>query len=105
MIITDDEMKVAIADNVGMEECLAQLAEECSELSQAALKYRRSLKDLTPVTKGQALKDLLEEMADVEVCKEQVIFMIGHDVCAEQIETQKQNKLLRWFRRITPPKA
>lgn len=100
MILDETIMKCTIADKVGMEECLAQLAEECSELSQAALKYRRSLRDLTPVTKGQALKDLLEEMADVEVCREQVVFMIGHGVCAEQIETQKHNKLLRWFGRI-----
>ena len=37
-----------IADKLGKEEILCQLSEECSELIQACLKYRRTMKGLTP---------------------------------------------------------
>ena len=40
-----------IADILGVENILCQLAEESSELSQACLKYRRALNGLTPKTK------------------------------------------------------
>ena len=44
-----------------------QLAEECSELSQAALKLVRSVNGETPVHPIEARAKYLEEMADVMV--------------------------------------
>ena len=46
---------------------LIQLAEEASELSQAALKLVRALRGDTPVPISEATEHLLEEMADVYV--------------------------------------
>ena len=49
------------------EELLCQLAEEASELSQAALKLRRAItgRNPTPKTIGECRHDLVEEVADV----------------------------------------
>lgn len=56
-----------IIDCLPGEELLAQLAEESSELSHAALKLRRCLDGTNPsrVSKGDAWKQLFEEIADV----------------------------------------
>ncbi|MCQ2316351.1 MAG: hypothetical protein MJZ85_06670 [Bacteroidales bacterium] len=52
------------------EALLTQLAEEASELAQAALKFRRALGygTETPVRPAEACGSLLEEIADVCVC-------------------------------------
>jgi NTP pyrophosphatase (non-canonical NTP hydrolase) len=49
---------------------LAQLAEEASELAQAALKLRRALDGTNPTPKSvdECLENIQEEMADVFVC-------------------------------------
>ena len=51
-------------------EILAQLAEECSEMAQAALKLRRTMIDTnpTPVSYEEALSQLCEEHDDVILC-------------------------------------
>lgn len=56
-----------IIDCMPLEELLCQLAEEASELAQAALKLRRCYDGTnpTPVPKEEALKALFEEIADV----------------------------------------
>ncbi|MBR1616316.1 MAG: hypothetical protein IJ673_12700, partial [Treponema sp.] len=56
-----------IRDRLGLEELLTQLAEECGELTQAALKLRRAItsRNPTPVTRQEAVEKLHEEAADV----------------------------------------
>ena len=56
-----------IMEYMGEPEMLSQLAEECCELGQAALKLRRVLdkKNPTPVTEEEARANLVEEAADV----------------------------------------
>lgn len=56
-----------IKQHIPQDELLTQLAEECAELSQAALKLRRALTGInpTPVTVEEARKNLVEEAADV----------------------------------------
>lgn len=58
-----------IQDKVPLTERLAGLAEEATELAQAALKYRRALDKTnpTPVDEDTAYERLLEELADVMV--------------------------------------
>ena len=53
-----------------LEELLCQLAEEGAELAQAALKLRRAItrKNPTPIKQSEAVKKLLEEIADVKLC-------------------------------------
>lgn len=55
---------------LGCCELLAGLAEEATELAQAALKMRRTLdkSNPTPMTTGDASRNLNEEFADVLLC-------------------------------------
>lgn len=86
-----------VSDFLPQEELLAQLAEEASELSQAALKLRRVLdgRNPTPVGYQMAVKQLCEEIADVRVCMDQVHF------CQESaIQETYDSKLSRWISRL-----
>ena len=76
---------------------LEQLAEECSELAQAALKLARKERgeNPTPKTLGECFKDLIAEMADVQLCIWVVEISRGLDLrchCAWKRE--------RWAKRI-----
>ena len=57
----------AIVDKYGKEYVLRQLAEECMELGQAALKEIRAKRMETRVTPEKAHADFIEELADVEI--------------------------------------
>lgn len=89
--------KKAIMYELGREEILSQLTEECCELGQAAQKVRRSIKGTTPVTFADASAKLEEETADVLTCLEMLIDwgMIGLEHVAK-IQSKKVN---RWFTR------
>lgn len=93
-------LRSEIADELGKEEILCQLSEECSELSQACLKYRRMTKGLTPKTEKETFYNLLEELADVLLIIEQVIYLFSDEVDMEgsvaDIQAYKTN---RWWRR------
>ena len=52
---------------------LRQLAEECMELGQALLKYVRSSKNETPVPMWEAWEKVIEELADVDLCRSVMI--------------------------------
>lgn len=54
-----------IVDKYGAEYALRQLAEECNELSQAALKLIRAWKKETPMREDEAYEHFVEEIADV----------------------------------------
>lgn len=55
-----------------LSECdiLCQIAEEASELAKAALKLKRAIEGTnpTPVTKKEAIENLVEEIADINLC-------------------------------------
>ena len=68
-----------IAEVLGIENILCQLAEESSELSQACLKYRRTLNGLTPKTK-EVIDNLIEEMADVLLNIEQIYYLLEKSI-------------------------
>lgn len=63
-------MSKKVSDILPETEILAQLAEEASELAQAALKLRRALDGTNPTPKSvdECLENVQEEMADVFVC-------------------------------------
>lgn len=73
---------------------LVQLAEEASELSQAALKLVRARHGDTPVTPRQASAHLLEEMADVYVT---ALALEPDRMTIEAIARQKSR---RWEERL-----
>lgn len=63
-------MQRKISDILPETEILAQLAEEASELAQAALELRCALDGTNPTPKSveECLENIQEEMADVFVC-------------------------------------
>lgn len=77
-------------------ELLAGLAEEATELAQAALKMRRCLDrtNPTPADPDRQWADLLEEIGDVHVYLDQL--KIDWDV----IQQYKTSKLQRWIYRL-----
>ena len=77
-----------IADHYGIEKQLHQLAEECSELAVEASHSAR---------KGVTVK-IIEEMADVLLMIEQVIYLSKIDKC--DIEDCIEFKLNRQMKRI-----
>ena len=76
---------------------LMQLAEECAEAAQAALKLARVMEGVnpTPVSEGEATLSLMEEMADVCVC-------LGclNNVDYDYIDATEKRKLNRWATRL-----
>ncbi len=90
-----------ISQNVPENEIFCQLAEECSELAQAALKLRRTTikTNPTPQTYDMAFANLVEETADVLACLE-LIFGNEEEV-KNDIEHLKLWKLKRWADRVS----
>ena len=89
-----------VRENLSKEELLAQLAEECAELSKAALKLRRAYsgENPTPVTRPEAFQNLVEEVADVTLCIE-VLGLNTHEAlynCGRIWE----EKSVRWMNRL-----
>ena len=88
-----------IADKLGKEEILCQLSEECSELIQACLKYRRTMKGLTPKTETEVRDSLFEELADVLANIEQMMHLFSNENIKDSIESIQTYKTDRWWRR------
>ena len=78
---------------------LEQLAEECAELGQAALKLARVLRNEnpTPVTESEAIKQFREELGDVRL----VIKVIENEMIGK-IDTSdiEVTKAQRWLNRL-----
>ena len=77
-----------IADHYGIKKQLRQLAEECSELAVEASHSAR---------KGTTVK-IIEEMADVMIMIEQVVYLAKIDKC--DIEDCINYKINRQLKRI-----
>ena len=77
-------------------ELLCGLAEECSELAQAALKLRRSYDQTnpTPVDTDTAFEKLCEEIADVLLYIEQITGPMPY------VQEIKGIKMKRWQNRL-----
>lgn len=98
-----------IAANLSDEDILCQIAEEASELAQAALKLRRAITGTnpTPVSDEEAVDSIIEEYADTigafEVwaakCGGDGVQLVGTDL-AEIIDA----KYSRWAKRIKESK-
>ena len=85
-------------------EILAQLAEEASELSQAALKLRRAIdgKNPTPRSVWACENALDEEIADVWLCIREAGFSDDeHLITQGEIMTEKHD---RWLSRLNARK-
>jgi NTP pyrophosphatase (non-canonical NTP hydrolase) len=97
-----------VSDILPKTEILAQLAEEASELAQAALKLRRALDGTNPTPKsvGECEENLMEEFADISNAVDALCdAWFGNDLDSEsefwnaerEIETAKYK---RWLSRL-----
>lgn len=82
--MTTSKMK-QIVEQYGVEYVFRQLAEEASELCQAALKMVRVMNNETPVRWAEAQQHLMEEMADVRVMWEMVTNCVLNDDASNKI--------------------
>ena len=89
VIKIDDEKVKKIAEYYGWSSQLRQLAEECSELSVESLHYIRE---------GRGIERISEEIADVLIMIQQIIYLIGHGY--GDIEKYAEFKLDRQLNRI-----
>lgn len=90
---------MTICEKIGTAAMYEQLAEECAELAQAALKYARIKRgeNPTPKTRAEAKAALLEEIADVELCVDLLPYEPGD---APKIDLIKGQKNQRWRQRL-----
>ena len=87
-----------LIDIIGKPAVLEQLAEECSELSQAALKLSRKYRgeNPTPKTEELCLKAVNEEVADVMCCLQQ----LGGVINWRDVHLTQKQKMERWENRV-----
>lgn len=95
----------AIREIMPLAEIMTQLAEEATELAQAALKYRRTLSNANPTTVGrkEAENMLLEEIADVKLC----LHVAGFEAVRHKIQVNRtiSTKTARWLKRLLGEEA
>lgn len=80
---------------IGKPAMLDQLAEEATELAKAALKLARIYRaeNPTPVTEGEAYKNLIEEYTDVETCARELCLRAD-----PEIEAAKRQRFMTRIR-------
>ena len=90
-----------IVEHIGVPALLEQLAEECCELAQASLKMARKLRDENPTPKSiEDIRDnLVEEMADVNICIS-TLCDETNVVDAAEMNVVSLQKKLRWKERL-----
>lgn len=93
-------MSKKISDILPKTEILAQLAEEASELAQAALKLRRALDGTNPTPKSveECRKAFEEEYADVVNCI--IALDCMDDAAFERMQKMQHEKEVRWLSRL-----
>ena len=89
-----------IIKQIGIPAMLEQLAEECAELSQAALKLARIRRgeNPTPKTEEECLAALTEEIADVELCISELMMkdFVDYNKVMDIIDQKEK----RWLNRL-----
>ncbi len=101
-------MSRKVSDILPKTEILAQLAEEASELAQAALKLRRALDGTNPTPKSVAEceANLMEEFADINNATDALCDVwFGNDFKSEHefwnaVQEIADNKYFRWLSRL-----
>ena len=84
-----------IKDKTGIAAVYEQLAEECAEMAQAALKCARIIRaeNPTPVTMDEALANLKKEYTDTVLVADELELRVDYSLYAE--------KLGQWYDRLT----
>lgn len=83
------EISIRNAEILGKQTLLFQTQEECGELIKAIAKYNRTrgIGQRTETTEEIAYKNLIKELADVEICLEQLIYLLN---AKESVDQKKQ---------------
>ena len=106
MNLSVDDEKFRIADYFGEAVQMQQLVEEMSELTKAICKYARLNGQGQPVadsvTEETVEANLVEEMADVKLVLEQVIYLHR---CKEEVENVIAEKIVKVNERISKSKS
>ena len=91
---------------IGEEPLLELLGEECSELTQAALKMARVKRgeNPTPVTEDKAKENLIEEIADVYLVLDEIFENNVYGLSYEDVSNIIDIKNLRWSMRVNENK-
>lgn len=90
-----------ISDYLSTSDLLCQLAEECSELAQAALKLKRAMEGTNPTPKSEpeCWESLEEEMADVNLVMNEIV-LARDELCIERLIDTENEKRERWLHRL-----
>lgn len=99
-----EDKPMDIIKEIGLPAALEQLAEECCELGQAALKLARKLRGENPTPKSEVecRNALREEMADVLVCMEAL--SLAGATTKEAVDEIADEKRKRWIGRLSEDK-
>ena len=97
--MSDFKSDFEVIRSLGEPALLEQLAEECSELAQAALKLARLERgeNPTPKSKIHCESALIEEIADVHLC---LGVISSHFECYNKLDDIEISKRERWAHRI-----
>ena len=100
--MSDFKSNFEVICSLGEPALLEQLAEECSELAQAALKLARKERgeNPTPKTEEECVENLLEELGDVNLCMSVVEANRGIHIRCLSVD-----KKARWAQRIREARA
>lgn len=98
---TYEKINHEFAERYGIESQLCMLMEECAELIQCANKYKRSIShggQRTSLSRKRAYANLEEEIADVEICIDQIKYLCS--IPDSDINEIKHDKIERQLNRI-----
>lgn len=97
--MVENDPRFMIARRYGSESRMGLLIEEMAELTQAISKYFRIRTErILPKDEMNAVnQNLIEEMADVKLVLDQVIFLLG---CDEEVLEVMKNKINRTIERM-----
>ena len=95
---------IAIAEHYGYESQSRQLIEEIAELTVAINKLwrverfcdRKNIMDVKGFSYPE-VKEIIEEIADVEIMLSQIKYLLD---CNEEVEQEKERKILRQLERM-----
>ena len=92
------DRRFQIANHYGLEGQKNQLIEEMAELTQAICKHKRKNGDGQPLSDAIAARhveeNLIEELADVKLVLEQVIFLLRAESDVQKVVNQKIERTL-----------
>lgn len=83
------------AKKLGVQTLLFQSQEECGELIKAIGKYNRTngIGQKTETSMEKAYEDMINEIADVEICLEQLKYLLNIEEIVEECKDGAFNKV------------